>query len=339
MWALIALLAGSGVANAGTSKPAGALLGLQGPLGQRTLWIQTGVEGLASSREISGLVVPHGSRLCRLLLPTVKTTDPAYIGGSNEFQHAAFALDCGKGVTPARPEVVEGCSGGDYVDLLFVSSTHVSLNLLNDSECYGRTNSAQQLLVVPLAAMAGRVILELPETLPIEILGTAKETLAHEAVRACRVLDPELRELLEVEDCSQAMPDQWGIQRGRGEWVVIGRTSGWRTNDIEYSVSGALPAVVHAGARSALRPAAVIAGLPDAQDFVTSPDGAMALVLRPNDIQAAVVDDGRFVLGPVLAQKHPEERIISIEWATGRHVAIWEDLLERLPAPAPWRSH
>jgi hypothetical protein len=88
--------------------------------------------------------------------------------------------------------------------------------------------------------------------------------------------------------------------------------SGWRSNYLDYSLRANVPSGVRAWTRNALSVAAVTAQAPDAQDFLTSPGDAFAVILRPDTIQAGSVRNGRLVLGDVLTRKDPQEGIISV---------------------------
>jgi hypothetical protein len=288
---------------------------------------------LVLSQELQGLVVPHGSNLCRLMLSTMRTTpDPEWIGNPPVYEHAAVAVDCGKGVAELPSEDSGGCWGRSTIELLFVSSSHVSLRQMDQSSCYGRPNQYNWLVVVPIDEMIGRWCVEPPSLLSLESLGPAKEALRVAAIQACNSSDQDTRTYLELPDCTQASPQQWGIKRSRGEWEIVGRMSGWRSNYLDYSLRANLPSGVRAWTRNALSVAAVTAQAPDAQDFLTSPGDAFAVILRPDTIQAGSVRNGRLVLGDVLTRKDPQEGIISAEWATGRHVPMWDALVGQLPA-------
>ncbi len=322
-------------------KEVGVLLGLRGPSGLRTLWIQSRGPTLVLSRELPSVVVPHRSRLCRLLLTTANTD--AGFSHKATFTHSGISVDCGKGRPKGRPDDSEGCEGSTSIKLLFVSSTHVSLDVNVDSACYGRTSSYDTFMVVPIRHFVDRWLFRpFSLGLPLDSLGQTRGALKDPAVQACKSSDEELRgmllTLLELDSCSEILPTQWGIRRSPGRWTIVGRTVGTRTIQIDYDAPGRLPSGIYSWAQEALSPTAVLEQVKDAQDFVTSPGGAFALLLRPDVIQAARVQDGLLVLGDVLGNKHPEEAIVSIEWATGSNVPRWAVLIDELAATAGKRA-
>ncbi len=314
-------------------KPVGVLLGLQAPTGLRTLWIVGQGGTVQVSREFGSVVVPHGPRLCRLSVQSMDNVDPRL---GETFTHAAVGLDCGEGVRSNGLEVMEGCGGGRHADVLFVSSTHVSLDVHEDGHCWGKSFHRNELMVLPTKDMVGSFVVDPVAGLDFDSLGeSATAALLEAAVSGCKASDPELQSLVlpEGESCSQVGLSFWGIARILGQWVIAGRTMGWaRGNDLDYMASVPLPPPIHSWARSTLSPLAVQAMVRDVEDFVTSPDNALAVVLRPEVIQAAKVKDGRLVLGEVLARKQKNERIVSIEWATGPNVARWTALGAKLEA-------
>jgi hypothetical protein len=218
------------------------------------------------------------------------------------------------------------------VELLFVSNSHVSLQYERLSSCYDRPSGDNLLVVAPIGEIVGRWSIEPPSSLPLDSLGPGRDALTAAAVRACKSADQETRTYLELRNCSEAAPQEWGIRRDHGEWTIVGRTHGWKGNYLDYSVAGSLPHAIRSWSRRALSVAAVAAKAPDAQDFVTSPGDAFAVVTRPHALQAGMVQSGHLVLGDELTAKHPDERIISVEWATGRYVSDWDARVRQMPA-------
>ncbi len=325
-----AVCMGSG---ADAASQVGVLLGLRGPSGHRTLWIQRQGSILVLSRELQGIVVPYGRDLCELKFSTVKTIpDPEWIGEPPIHEYAAIALDCGKGLSTLPLEDSGGCWGRTTIELLFVSSSHVSLQYERLSSCYGRPSGDNRLVVAPISEIVGGWSIEPPSSLPLDSLGPARGALTAAAVRACKSADQETRTYLELRNCSEATPQEWGIERDHGEWTIVGRTHGWKGNYLDYSVAGSLPAAIRSWSRRALSVAGVAAEAPDAQDFVTSPGDALAVVTRPHAVQAGIVQSGHLVLGDELTAKNPDERIISVEWATGRYVSDWDARVRQMPA-------
>ncbi len=314
----------------------GLLLGLRAAESYRTLWLTTSAGALSLEQEIEGILFPRGSRLCRLVIRSVRTVDPTS-DTQESYNHVGLAVDCGETPLPEpKPEPAPGCSGGGELEILFAGPAVLSQRYVESSVCNFHTNYYQALTVFSTGSVVGQWSFDALSVISMEELGPgAAERLRRAAVDACKKLSEEDRSFLDIEDCAEVQgAEQWAISRDRGRWSVLGLTPGLRANDLLYVVPLDLPKSMVPANGLALPWEAVVRSVPDAEDAVTSPEGSLAVVMTPTAILRANAREGELELVEAVAPKQAGEVVTAVEWAAGPEVERWSEELKKRSRPA-----
>src|SRR4051812_38961932 len=72
----------------------GFLLSLRGPSGYRTMWLTTSGGRLTVSRVLKKTIVPHGPKLCEIVLQRISTTYLQNTFPREPYAHAGIGVRC-----------------------------------------------------------------------------------------------------------------------------------------------------------------------------------------------------------------------------------------------------
>ena len=154
-------------------------------------------------------------------------------------------------------------------------------------------------------------------------LGRAAKELAQDELCTTLAEGFDPNELLEI-------GDQWFPTRAAGRWMPV------VFNQIATGDCQLLPVVDVAlsptlTGHDALRPAwnVLIKGVKGLRDAFASPQGDL-IVLRVADSLMVHLGDGKQLGRRIGAFPFPEREIVMIQWATGRHVARWDEEIAAL---------
>jgi hypothetical protein len=169
-----------------------------------------------------------------------------------------------------------------------------------------------------------------------EALGESAEKLFREAFETAYA---EYRKAWKTAPCADDAVFQgqsWYIEREAERWKAVGWSDTHRLcgYGFDYAVDTDLSPVTGRHADESLRPAPSHQLVPDA-DVHRAPNGGWALVATEKEL---LVFNGTTTSPILRVPKMPDESLVMVEWATGRHVARWNDevvRLRRTKEPAP----
>ena len=196
-------------------------------------------------------------------------------------------------------------------NILFVGNDYISVENIDLDR-----NSRKTLQVYAIDNLDDKRPIKLTD-----IIGENGKELFQEGARSAITLDPEIT--LNEENV--------GLSRRNGYWTLRGRVN-YKQNDEElykdFNIKAIPPKEMVSFDEQAIPWDAIRLIIPDVVDVFSSPNEEFVVVVTPSHIVIYYIEDGDIINAPVAKIKLPyDSTIIMSEWAVGRYVNIWQDVV------------